>query len=203
MQEQVAPAIETLERAVTAAPDFALARTDLARAYRQDGRLEIAREELQRALKLEPQLDLAWLAYGDVLVDLEKYQDAVVAYERARLSDPQARRIDEGRTALVAEDRKSAELIFRDILKADASHVGALCGLAAVSLAAGAPRDAERLLRHALKQSAHLPLIWRGLCQALVDLGRFPEAEAAVRHLFEDRARKSAELGVARRCIPG
>ena len=146
---------------------------------------EIAREQLQRALKLAPQLDLAWLAYGDVLVDLEKYQDAVVAYERARLSDPQARRIDEGRTALVAEDRKSAELIFRDILKADASHVGALCGLAAVSLAAGAPRDAERLLRHALKQSAHLPLIWRGLSQTLVDLGRLPEAEAAVRHLLK------------------
>jgi tetratricopeptide (TPR) repeat protein len=185
MQEQVAPAIETLERAVTAAPDFALARTDLARAYRQDGRLEIAREELQRALKLAPQLDLAWLAYGDVLVDLEQYQDAVVAYERARLTDPQARRIDEGRTALVAENRKTAELIFRDILKADASHVGALCGLAAVSLAAGAPRDAERLLRHALKQSAHLPLIWRGLSQTLVDLGRLPEAEAAVRHLLK------------------
>ena len=185
VQDQVAPAIETLERAVAAAPDFALAHTDLARAYRQDGRPELAREQLQRALKLAPQLDLAWLAYGDVLVDLEKYQDAVVAYERARLSDPEVRRIDEGRTALVEEDRKKAESIFREILKADASHVGALCGLAAVSLAAGAPRDAERLLRHALKQSAHLPLIWRGLGQVLVDLGRLPEAEAAVRHLLK------------------
>jgi tetratricopeptide (TPR) repeat protein len=185
MQDNVAPAVETLEQAVAAAPDFALARTDLARAYRQEGRPEIAREQLQRALKLAPQLDLAWLAYGDVLVDLEKYQDAAIAYERARLSDPQARRIDEGRTALVAEERKTAELIFRDILKEDASHVGALCGLAAVSLAAGAPRDAERLLRHALKQSVHLPLIWRGLSQALVDLGRLPEAEAAVRHLLK------------------
>jgi tetratricopeptide (TPR) repeat protein len=185
VQDQVAAAIEMLERVVAEAPDFVLACTDLARAYRQDGRPEMAREQLQRALKLAPRLDLAWLAYGDVLVDLEKYPDAVVAYERARMSDPEARRIDEGRAALVAEDRKTAELIFRDILKADASHVGALCGLAAVSLAAGAPRDAERLLRHALKQSAHLPLIWRGLSQTLIDLGRLPEGEAAVRHLLK------------------
>ncbi len=184
-QDKVAAAIETLERAVAAAPDFPLARTDLARAYRCDGRLELAREQLQRVLKAAPRLDLAWLAYGDVLVDLEKCHDAVGAYEHARLSDPEVRRIDEARAALAAEDRKKAELIFRDILKADASHVGALCGLAAVSLAAGAPRDAERLLRHALKQSAHLPLIWRGLSQTLVDLGRLPEAEAAVRHLLK------------------
>ena len=184
-QDKVSAAIETLERVVAAAPNFWAARSDLARAYRQGGRLESAREELQRALKLAPQMNLGWLAYGDVLVDLEKYPDAVAAYERARLSDPHVRRIDEGRAALVAEDRKTAELIFRDILKADGSHVGALCGLAAVSLAAGAPRDAERLLRHALKQSAHLPLIWRGLSQTLVDLGRLPEAETAVRHLLK------------------
>ncbi len=29
------------------------------------------------------------------------------------------------------------------------------------------PRDAKRLLKHALKQSAHMPLIRRGLAQAL------------------------------------
>ena len=138
--------------------------------------------------KLAPQLDLAWLAYGDVLVDLEKYPDAKVAFERARLTDPHRLRIEEAGAALVAEDRKKAELIFRDILKADASHVAALCGLAAVSLAASRGGDALRLLHHALKQSAHLPLAWRGLCQAYVDFGRLPEAEAAVRHLLKIEA---------------
>ena len=46
-----------------------------------------------------------------------------------------------------AEDHKTAELIFRDILKLDPSHVGALCGLAAVSLTASRPQDAVRLLQ--------------------------------------------------------
>jgi tetratricopeptide (TPR) repeat protein len=184
-QDKVSAAIETLERAVAAAPRFWQGRTDLARAYRSGGRLEAAREELRRVVAAAPELEAAWLAYGDVLVDLEKYPDAKVAYERARLADPHCRRIEEATAALVAEDRKAAELIFRDILKADASHVAALCGLAAISLTASRAGDALRLLRHALKQSAHLPLAWRGLCQTMVDLGRLPEAEAAVRHLLE------------------
>ncbi|MGC2029178.1 MAG: sulfotransferase [Steroidobacteraceae bacterium] len=61
--------------------------------------------------------------------------------------------------------------------------MAALCGLAAVSLAADKAHDAERLLRHALKQSAHAPLAWRGLGQALVALGRLEEAEAAAQRL--------------------
>jgi tetratricopeptide (TPR) repeat protein len=184
-QDKVLPAIETLERAVGTAPNFWHARTDLARAYRSAGRLQEARAELQRVVAAAPGLEAAWLAYGDVLVDLERYPDARVAYERARLADPYARRIEEATAALVAEDRKTAELIFREILKADASHVGAVCGLAAISLTVSRGADAERLLRHALKQSAHLPLAWRGLSQAMVDLGRLPEAEAAVRHLLK------------------
>jgi tetratricopeptide (TPR) repeat protein len=184
-QDKVAAAIETLEQAVAAAPDLLSARTDLARAYRRDGRLEAAQTQLLRVLARAPNLDVAWLAYGDVLVDLERYPEAQAAFERARLCDPHVRRIEQARAALVARDRKSAESIFRDILRADASHVGALCGLAAVSLAAGVPGDAQRLLRHALAQSAHLPLAWRGLTQALLDGGRLLEAEGAIRRLLK------------------
>jgi tetratricopeptide (TPR) repeat protein len=184
-QGKVAPALEILGRAVAAAPGFWQARTDLARALRAAGRFEEAREELRQVVAAAPGMDAAWLAYGDVLVDLEKYPDARFAYERARLTDPHHRRIEEASGALVAEDRKTAEALFREILKIDASHVRALCGLAAVSLTVSRGRDAERLLNHALKQTAHLPLAWRGLCQTMVDLGRLPEAEAAVRRLLK------------------
>jgi tetratricopeptide (TPR) repeat protein len=184
-QDKITPAIEALERAAVAAPNFWRAHTDLARAYRSAGRLEAAREELRRVVAEAPGLDAAWLAYGDVLVDLGKYPDARFAYERARLADVHCRRIEEASAALVKEDRKAAEIIFRDILASDASHVGALCGLAAVSLTVSRGRDALRLLRHALKQSAHLPLAWRGLCQTFVELGQLPEAETAVRRLLK------------------
>ena len=184
-QDKVSEAVEALERAVAAAPGFGPARVDLARAYRGDGRPQAARDELRRVLEAQPGLDAAWLAYGDVLVDLEQYGDARTAYERARLADPHRARIEAATAALVAEDRKTAELIFREILRRDASHVGALCGLAAISLTVSRGGDALRLLRHALRQSVHLPLTWRGLCQTLVDLGRLPEAEAAVRRLLK------------------
>src|ERR1700744_1486709 len=65
----------------------------------------------------------------------------------------------------------------RRVWQKNSNHIGALCGLAAVSLDAGYPKDAERLLRHALKQSAHMPLIWRGLAQTFLQTGDLAQAE--------------------------
>jgi tetratricopeptide (TPR) repeat protein len=184
-QDKIEESIATLERLLARVPDFAQARVDLARAYRRDGRAARAREEVRRVLEKVPHHHLAWLAYGDALVDLGQYADARLAFERARLTDPERQRIERATDALVADDRKTSERIFRSILQEDASHVAALCGLAALSLAADKPGDAERLLRHALQQSAHNPLTWRGLGHALVALGRLTEAETAAHHLIK------------------
>jgi tetratricopeptide (TPR) repeat protein len=184
-QDKTTEAVEILERAVASRPNFWQARTDLARAYRAVGRREEARAELRRIVAAAPLLESAWLAYGDVLVELEKYPDAMFAYERARLADPHIRRIEEAREALSADAPKTAEAIFRDILRADPAHVAALCGLAAVSLTASRAQDAIRLLKHALKQSAHLPLARRGLSQALLAQAALSEAKATVLDLLK------------------
>lgn len=183
-QNKIAESVATLEWVLAAAPDFSDARVDLARAHRSAGRAAQARQEVRRVLQQRPHHHRAWLAYGDALVDLGQYADAAVAFERARATDPEAARVEAATAALVADDRKGAELIFREILKRDASHAAALCGLAALSLIADRPRDAERLLHHALKQSAHLPLAYRGLGPALLALGRAEEAQRAARHLM-------------------
>ena len=183
-KNKIPESIATLEAVLTRVPDFAHARVDLARAYRRDGRAQRAREEVRRVLEKMPHHHLAWLAYGDALVDLGQYADARLAFERALLSDPQRQCIEEATAALLADDRKTSEQIFRKILQEDASHVAALCGLAALSLAADVPSDAERLLRHALKQSEHIPLAWRGLGPTLLALGRLKEADAGARHLL-------------------
>jgi tetratricopeptide (TPR) repeat protein len=182
-QKKLPESIATLERVVARAPDFADARVDLARAYRWAGRATQARDEVRTVLQKIPHHHRAWLAYGDALVDLGKFADARVAFERARLTDPQRVRVEAATAALVADERRQAEELFRDILREDASHVASLCGLAALSLVADCPHDAERLLHHALKQSAHIPLAHRGLGPALVQLGRLKEAEAVVRYL--------------------
>jgi predicted Zn-dependent protease len=184
-QDKLTEALEVLERTVAAAPEFWLARADRARAWRKMGRLAEACADLRRVLAAAPALEAAWLAYGDVLVDLECYAEARCAFDRARLADPQRPRIEEATDALVARDRKRAEAIFREILRLDPGHIAALCGLAAVALGAARPREAQRLLQHVLKQSAHLPLGWRGLCQALADLGQFAQFESAMAHLLK------------------
>jgi tetratricopeptide (TPR) repeat protein len=184
-QDKTAESILTLERLLARVPDFAHARVDLARAYRRAGRAAQAREEVRRVLEKIPHHHRAWLAYGDALVDLDQYEDARIAFERARLTDPERVRIEEATAALVADERKKSEDIFRSILQADPSHAAALVGLAALSLEADRPQDAERLLRHALRQSEHLPLAWRGLGPALQAQGRLKEAEAAARYLVK------------------
>ena len=182
-QGRVPESIAALEAALSTAPELAAARVDLARAYRRAGRPAEARGEVRRVLDKMPQHNLAWLAYGDILVDLGQHEDACVAFQRARVTDPQRARIESATLALAGEDHKQAEEIFRNILQENPAHVDALCGLAAVSLAAHRAPDAERLLRHALKQSEYVPLAYRGLAPALVHTGRLTEAAAAVKHL--------------------
>jgi tetratricopeptide (TPR) repeat protein len=184
-QGKLAPALEILERVVAAAPGFSHARVDLARAYRQDGRLEAARTELRRVLQEKPSLETAWLAYGDVLVDMGKLVDARYAFEQARLLDPQRQRIEQATAALAGRDYRSSEGIFRDVLKTDASHLAALAGLAAVAIRAGNTRDAERLLSHARKHSAHHPLVRRAWGHTLLAAERLSEAEQTFRELLQ------------------
>jgi tetratricopeptide (TPR) repeat protein len=182
-QDKTDAAVQALERVTLIAPNFADSRVDLARACRRAGHAARAREEVRRVLEAEPHHHRAWLAYGDALVELQKYPEALVAFERARLTDPHRARIEAATAALVADERRKPEELFREILKEDPSHVAALCGLGALALSADRPIEAERLLRHALRQSAHLPLAYRGLGPALVRLGRLEEAETAVRYL--------------------
>jgi tetratricopeptide (TPR) repeat protein len=182
-QDKTSAAVQILERVVLAEPGFADARVDLARTYRRAGELAPARAQLRRVLEADPHHHRAWLAYGDVLVEMKKYPDALVAFERARLTDPQRARIEKATAALVADERRGPEDLFREILREEPDHVAALCGLAALALSADRPTEAERLLRHALRQSVYIPLAYRGLGPALVRLGRLKEAEAAVRYL--------------------
>ena len=183
-QGKVQPAIESLEKAVAAEPTLSPARVDLARAYYQAGQLEAARELLRGVVRETPSLCSAWLAYGDLLVELKQYADAKFAFEQARLLDPKRATIEQATAALVAGNRQTAEHLFREVLKADASHIAALCGLAALALGVGNTEDSERLLRHALKQSVHSPLARRGLAHTLLAAARLHEAEVVTRELL-------------------
>jgi tetratricopeptide (TPR) repeat protein len=181
MQDHVSEALEALERLIVLAPEWLPARIDLARAYREAQRADEADTALRYVLSQDPSLHLAWLALGDVLVDIGRHTDARQAFRRAYASDPSRDPLERAYAAFGRGESLAAERVFREILEADASHVGALCGLAAIHRGAGLPVESERLLRHALRQTEHSPLVWRGMAQTLMDAGRLPDAEAAVR----------------------
>ncbi|HVO48424.1 MAG TPA: sulfotransferase [Steroidobacteraceae bacterium] len=197
-QDRIEEATENLERAVALAPDFRHARTDLARAYRRLGRPRDALILLKQVLHAAPDLHGAWLALGDVLVDLQRYPEAASAFGRARQTDPQRTRLAAARTALARGDSREAESEYRSILHADPGCIGALCGLASICVQGGFVAEAERLLRHALRQAQHDPLIWRRLNETLIEAGRLDEAEAAIRRtllLIPDDAESYIALG--------
>jgi tetratricopeptide (TPR) repeat protein len=185
VQGRLPESIEALERAVAADPAAAPARVELARALRESGQAEASRELLRGVVRERPMLQDAWYAYGDALADLQKFAEASFAFERARQMDPERARIEQATTALVSADRRTAEGLFRQVLQSDASHVAALCGLAALALGAGNTQDAQRLLRHAQRQSARAPLIQRGLVHTLLAAGRLLEAEPIAQSLLQ------------------
>ena len=184
-QGKLAPALLILERVIADAPGFLHARIDLARAYRQDGRLEAACTELRRVLKEKPSLEPAWLAYGDVLVDMNELAQARYAFEQARLLDPQRVLLEAATAALAGGDYRSSEGMFREVLKSDATHLAALAGLAAVAIRSGNTQDAERLLEHARRHSAHHPLVRRAWGHTLLAAERLTEAEQVFRALLQ------------------
>jgi tetratricopeptide (TPR) repeat protein len=174
--------IALLEAVIAAAPDFANAKVDLARAYRVQGRLQPAAELLRKALEQDGSLHDAWRLLGDLLVTLGEFAAAKHAYQKSIDTDGYGRILEEAAQCMSRNESPKAEAIFRRVLHENPNHIGALCGLAAISMGAGYPRDAERLLKHALKQSAHMPLIRRGLAQAYLEAGDLADSEAAIRH---------------------
>jgi tetratricopeptide (TPR) repeat protein len=191
-QGKNAEGIGVLEAVLAAAPDFAHAMVDLARAYRAQGRLQAAAALLRKALEQDGTLHDGWRLFGDLLANLGDFAAARQAFQRFIDTDAYGRILEEAAHCMGRDEGPKAEAIFRRVLHEDPNHIGALCGLAAISLAAGYPHDAERLLRHALKQSAHMPLIRRGMAQAHLEAGDLAESEAAIRHSLLIDASSSA-----------
>lgn len=184
-QGKGAAATEYLEQAVAAAPDDLAMRTDLARAYRSAGRTRAAFDEIQRVLRARRSWAPAWWALADILVDLGRHAKSAAAFRRATALDIHRRELMLARRAWRAGNSREAEVRYQAILRQDATHVGALCGLAGLHLGAGRTFDAERLLRHAVAQSAYFPSALRLLGQTYLESGRLPEAQTAVRRSLD------------------
>lgn len=88
-QQQVPQAIDTLQRAVKAAPGFADAHVSLGNAWLASGQPQAALGAFQRASTLKPALVPAWFGCGNALFQLERFADAIPMFETATTLAPQ------------------------------------------------------------------------------------------------------------------
>ena len=70
-----------LEKMLAAGNDNLLLRYTLGTICLKEGALEAAVEHLQQALSQDPKHSASWKSYGKALMQLERNQDAVQAYE--------------------------------------------------------------------------------------------------------------------------
>jgi len=82
-QQDFSKAIEKLNQAIAIYPEYAMAYNNLAVAYARSGEKERAREALQRAVRLDGHLGLAYLNLGRMSIVYEDFPAAVSSLERA------------------------------------------------------------------------------------------------------------------------
>lgn len=73
---------ESLERMLASGQDSALLRYSLGLACQADGRLDNAREHLAQAVAQDPDYSAAWKAYGKVLAEVGRRDEAAAAFEK-------------------------------------------------------------------------------------------------------------------------
>lgn len=74
--------IDNLQKMLESGQDSALLRYSLGTACQKAGELEQAREHLAEAVRQDPGYSAAWKAYGKVLVELDRLEEAVDAFGR-------------------------------------------------------------------------------------------------------------------------
>jgi type IV pilus assembly protein PilF len=130
-------AIEKLQKAVEADPDYAPAQHSLALAYQEFGQLELAEKHYRAALKLQPGDGAINNNFGAYLCGQNRFDEADEHF-RSALRDPtyrtpQAALENAGLCVLRKPDIDKAEQYLRQALKVDSALPGALLGMARVS----------------------------------------------------------------------
>jgi len=128
---------------------------DLAESERAEGRTQVARKALRRALRIDPQNVRAWIASGLVEADLGKPKRALAAWRRVPEIDRRAGPIVYPRLAATFAalgHARDYETFMQELLAIDAEDSGARLALARALVARGANEDALTEVRRVLER---------------------------------------------------
>ncbi|MHC4561741.1 MAG: tetratricopeptide repeat protein [Planctomycetota bacterium] len=188
-KKQLDHAIETLQKAIDADPNYALARSNLGTVLLDKGHIAEGIQQLEKAIQLDPFLAGALFNLGTAEVQMRQVKlglshmatamqldpdNATMTYECARLFQ------ELGRPALSVQ-------YYRRTLSISPQHAPA-AGQAAWLLATSAnrgvrnPPEAIRLARLCVEQDERMPQAWATLAAAYAADRKFDQAIEAARH---------------------
>ncbi len=167
----------------TSALAEAMIWVDLAESERAEGRTQVARKALRRALRADAGNVRAWIALGLVEAELSNPKRALAAWRRVpeidRRSGPQV--YPRLAATFAALDRaRDYEALLQELLASDAEDAGARLALARALAARGAGEDAIAEVRRVLDRDPDHLEAHSVLGRILLAAGR--EAEVAKAH---------------------
>lgn len=144
-----------------------------------------AEAEFKRAIELDPGNADSYDFYGQMLVCLERYDEALVLTKRAQELDPLAHRTDVGTTLLRAGRYEEALLAAAPAVQLDPHYPRAHANLGWVYLRMGRHDEGLAELEKAVQLSAGETLFLAQLGQAYGEVGRIEKAREILRELTE------------------
>ena len=156
---------------------------DLAESERAEGRTQVARKALRRALRIDAQNVRAWIARGLVEAELGNPKRAIAAWRRVPEIDRRAGAIVYPRMAstfAALGGARDYETFLQELLASDPDDAGARLALARAFAARGAVEDALTEVRRVLEREPDL--VEAHLVQGRILLAEGREAEVARAH---------------------
>ena len=173
-----------VEEAIRRYPDFAMAHETFGDLMLVQGRTKKARSAYETAMRLDP----TSTTIHDKL-DKTREVEALTGEEAAKARAGKAMRFEaEIRQAREYEDRedhKSAEMIYREILKKDPDHVEAARLLAGIASLNKRYRDAEIFLKKAVSTAPDYTRAWADLTNVQRELDKLDDAVVSARKVVE------------------
>jgi|GEM_PF-1211855 len=165
-------------------------------------KLETARDELARAVEMDPYDADAWYALGEVLFRLGSFEESKDAYLKTFELDPTANDAyaSAGIAYFMAGDREKAAEVLYDALARFPDDAKANHGIAVVLLDEGKYEDAIPYAERAVELADDYGDAYNTLSYIYAELGRFEDAYAALKEAAEHLDRESfvyLNLGIA------
>lgn len=165
-------------------------------------KLETARDELTRAVEMDPYDADAWYALGEVLFKLGSFEESKNAYLKTFELDPEASDAyaSAGIAYFMAGDREKAAEVLYDALARFPDDAKANHGVAVVLLDKGKYEDAIPFAKKAVELADDYGDAYNTLSYVYAELGRFEDAYAALKKAAEQLDRESfvhLNLGIA------